>query len=231
MNTDQEKLFKTRVDKIPEIKISMDTIVDFLNQYSQAENIDFKKVLDNFETLTDKGKKIVLEYVEIRNRDQNQISKANNIITAKKSTIDQDQRIIQPQNILIQSTSVQQDPAKIDLSAALDDIIREREEIKSNAAYGPDTPLSERTPKINVMRRWLTQFDGTNESKSQIQKGVEHKWTTNQSSVIETRNWVNDYNDKSKSRAEIKYTETDEKKVEKHKDYDTGKREGTNEHG
>ena len=31
MNTDQEKLFKTRVDKIPEIKISMDTIVDFLN--------------------------------------------------------------------------------------------------------------------------------------------------------------------------------------------------------
>lgn len=73
MNSDQEKLFKIRVDKIPEIRISMDAIVDFITIYSQEENINFKKVIGYFQMLTDQDRKILLENVVINNGDNNLI--------------------------------------------------------------------------------------------------------------------------------------------------------------
>lgn len=73
MNSDQEKLLKIRVDKIPEIRISMDAIVDFITIYSQEENINFKKVIGYFQMLTDQDRKILLENVVINNGDNNLI--------------------------------------------------------------------------------------------------------------------------------------------------------------
>ena len=66
MNFDQEEIFKTRLDKIPEIRITVDAIVDFVNNYSQEENIDFKKVINNFHALEEKDKEVVLESLKTK---------------------------------------------------------------------------------------------------------------------------------------------------------------------
>ena len=45
VSSDQQKLFKTRIRNIekdsPEIRISMDAIVDFVYAYSKEENLDY----------------------------------------------------------------------------------------------------------------------------------------------------------------------------------------------
>ena len=67
MKSDQEKLFKKRLDKIPEIRITVDAIVDFVNTYSLEENIDFKQVINHFHALEEKDKEVVLESLKTKN--------------------------------------------------------------------------------------------------------------------------------------------------------------------
>ena len=57
---------KNRLDKIPEIRIELDALVDFVIVYGLEENIDFNKVLNYFHALEDKHKKRTLERLKTK---------------------------------------------------------------------------------------------------------------------------------------------------------------------
>ena len=66
MKSDQENLLKNRLEKLPEIRITVDVIVDFVNIYCLEENIDTEKVLNYFHALEEKDKDVVLENLKTK---------------------------------------------------------------------------------------------------------------------------------------------------------------------
>ena len=66
MSADQERLFKNRIDLIPEIKMDIEIIADFVDNYSKEEKVDFEEVVGYFYALEKKDKDAILERIKTR---------------------------------------------------------------------------------------------------------------------------------------------------------------------
>lgn len=76
-----------------------------------------------------------------------------------------------------------------------------------------DVQLLERITKLIELRSFLTQFDGSQYSNKVKEEGVEHSWTTADSTVIKTGLWESRFEGKFYSTKEITYRETDRSKT------------------
>lgn len=92
------------------------------------------------------------------------------------------------------------------------------------------TPLEDREIRIECVRRFVTQFNGTDQSGKVREEGVEHYWLTPTSSKYKTGNWTSIFQGKVESVKELRFTETDRyATLDPHLEHIS--REGTNEHG
>jgi len=75
-----------------------------------------------------------------------------------------------------------------------------------------DAPLIKRVKRLELVRTYLTQFDGSQNSNKVKEEGVEHQWTNSTSTVIKTGIWVSSFQGKFNSTKIVTYRETDKSK-------------------
>ena len=88
--------------------------------------------------------------------------------------------------------------------------------------------------KVDYVRTFLTEFDGTQETNKVREEGAETSWQEASPTVFKTSHWWTRF-DNNESLKESRYTETDPAKVpkwlEEEKVMDRGEREGSNSFG
>lgn len=107
-----------------------------------------------------------------------------------------------------------------------EEIVVEDKYTKSNL------PFEERQPALHMLRAFITQFDGSQSSIKMKENGVEHTWMAEDSSIFQSSEWKTNFIDTVESIKEIRYTETDIKKLtQKDPNIIKGSKDGTNKYG
>ena len=78
-----------------------------------------------------------------------------------------------------------------------------------------------------LVRSYLTQFDGSQQSQKLREEGIEHEWTGETGTIQKTGDWWTEYIGEGESQKEIKFRETDPK-VTVDPNLERGEREGKN---
>ena len=84
MQSDQKKLLESRLEKLPEIRITKDVIADFVNLFSLEESLDIEKVLSFFHVLQKKDKEVILEHLRTKYNGSSFIENVNLIQSKSK---------------------------------------------------------------------------------------------------------------------------------------------------
>ena len=105
-------------------------------------------------------------------------------------------------------------------------------EIVQDKFANSQVKLQDRKPKIQLIRSFITQFDGSLGCQKVLEKGTEHHWNEPNSTVIKTINWQTTFiGDQSDSIRDIHLRDTNTQTAVKMEGTDHGHREGNNEHG